>query len=826
MLLKTDVDTGAFTNHFSSVLSSLTLEEKASLMAGVDDWHIKGLARHGIAPMRVTDCGHGVTLVGADASPATCFPTGIGMAATWNIALMEQVGEVLGLETRALGCGMLLGPKVNLHRMPLNGRCFETFSEDPWLAGLLGAAVIRGIQSQGVASCVKAMTANNQQRDQQKVSSEVDERTLRELYMRVFELAIEGGSPSAIMTSYNRLNGDYAAESRWLITRVIKGDWQYPGLVLSDWRSIFTRKVYASGLDLEMPGPGKFFNSAAVLHAIQEGYLTEADVDDHAGRVLQVLLDYADHEDRPRALDAPAHRALALKVAEESIVLLKNDDDFLPLDSQALRKILVVGPNAANARIGAGGSASVTPFYAVSPLEGIRELAGEGTEVVFLEGCGISGMMEPASGCFEHRSAEGKLEAGLLAEFFAGSEAEGTPVAAWPVSQVDYSWGWASPGLGVPRGEFAVRFRGTLKPQVSGNYRLGIYAQEGCFRVSIDGAVVVEEWPDPESENFEQNYRTHSVQFERQFEAGKPSELEICYSKRAARAAVRFEWQIPGKPAPLDQAVEAAKTADVVVICAGLSNQLEGGAHDRDSILLPEIQRRLIESITAVNPRTVVVLNNGGVLAMPWADRVKSILEAWYPGQEGGRAFARILFGQVNPSGKTPDTIPYRLEDHAAMRNYPGDGDTVHYSEGLSVGYRHFDQAGIQPHFPFGFGLSYTTFEVGAPSLSAASIQSDQTVTVTVEVRNTGARAGKEVVQIYLRRPDSGQTLPLRELRAFTKVQLEAGESRKLEFLLEAKALETFDIEVGLWQVKSGGYEVLAGPHSRSLKGQEFEVVS
>ena len=860
------------------LLAEMTLEEKATLLAGVDDWHISGVPRFGVPPMRVTDCGHGVTLCGEITSPATCFPTAIGMASTWNISLMERVGSILGQETRALGCSMLLGPKVNLHRHPLNGRSFETFSEDPWLAGLLGAAIIRGIQREGVGACVKAMAGNNQQRDQTAVSSEIDERTLRELYLRVFELAVERGKPAAIMTAYNRLNGVHCAENRWLIHDVIKDDWQFPGLVVSDWRSVHTPQVYASGLDLEMPGNGKFLNRQAVLHAIKEGLLTEDEVNDKAERILRALLKYA----KPigaegeisivgSGLDTPESRALALEVAEESVVLLKNEGQLLPLDAASIKRVLVTGPNAAEARLGGGGSAAVAPFYSVSPLAGIREICGSEVEVQYLEGCSLVGTMEPIREDFLLMpSACGGQLGSVLAEYFASPEIGVEPDNVTTASQIDFSWGWASPAPGVQKGPFAVRFTGRLNPPVTGLYRVGVYAQEGCVRLRIGGEIVHDAWDDDAEGNFEEKYQTRYFTLERHFVAGEPVDFCLEYGKRAARAGLRLEWETnlslssssgvtpdpladggvgagesesPGatesigsdarsvsaaaRPSSLlEKVVQAARLADVVIVCAGLSNLFEGGSHDRSDINLPEAQQRLIEAVAAVNPRTVVVLNNGGPLSVPWASQVPALLEAWYPGQEGGRALARILFGQTNPSGRLPDTMAHRLQDHDSMRNYPGDGKRVKYDEGLFIGYRHFDRAGIEPHYPFGFGLSYTTFEIGIPRLARTKVCAWEGLEITVRVRvqNTGRRAGREVVQLYVSPRNAPLVRPIKELRAFQKLDLSPGEEVEATFSLGAQELAYFDMDSAAWIVAPGEYDILVGNHSRNLKGVTMTV--
>jgi len=819
-----ETETPSRASSSATLLERMTLEEKIALLAGVDDWHFHGVPRLGVPSIRVTDCGHGVTLCGDRSSPATCLPTGIGMAATWNADLLERAGRVIGGECRALGCSILLGPKINLHRHPLNGRSFETFSEDPWLAGLLGAAVIRGIQAEGVGACVKAVAANNQQQDQERVSSEIDETVLRELYLRAFQIAVEHGRPSAIMTAYNRLNGHYCSESEWLIRQVIKTEWGYPGFLISDWRAVHGARVYSSGLDLEMPGPGKLLNQPAVLRALDEGLLSETEIDDKAGRILSAILRYGadESETMNKPLDSPDHRRTALEVAEESIVLLKNEGGLLPLDRQRIRRLLVTGPNAAYARLGGGGSASVTPFYSISPLEGLQEICGEEIEVRFIEGCSLVGTMETIDSAFHHHDEKGEAADGLKAEFFNNPQPQPAPDGVWTAPRVDYFWGWASPGPGIFRGSFSVRYSGTLVPPRTGRYRLGVFALEGCVRLRLDGKPIVEAWDTGNSDNFEERYRTHYLTAEYDFAAGQPVEIELCYGKRSARAGVRLEWEMPGHGDRLERIAAEARQADAVIVCAGLSNLFEGGAQDRTSIEIPEAQRELIAAVARENPRTIVALNSGGILSIPWEPLVPAILQCWYPGQEGGRALARILFGEVNPSGRLPDTVPVSLEDCAAMQNYPGDGLTVRYEEGPFIGYRHFDHAGIAPQFPFGFGLSYTDFSFSPPEIVALP-SSRRGITVHVMVENTGRRPGRTVAQLYLS-PPRLSPWPVRELRAFRKIHLQPGEKATVTFSLTERELETFDSDRQQWSVRPGRYTVHTGAHSRSLQEAAFEI--
>ncbi len=791
------------------LLAQMTREEKADLLTGVDMWHFKSVERLGVKSMRVTDCGHGVTLTGDPRNlNGTCFPTAVGQASTWNYDLIRRQGEAMGEEVRGLGYSMLLGPMVNLHRFPLGGRNYETYSEDPYLAGRMAAALIEGIQSRGPGACIKGFTANNQQAEQTTTSAEIDERTLREIYCPAFRIPVQGAHPPyAIMTSYNLLNGEHTSENAHLIRDIIKRDWAYEGVVLSDWRGVHTTDAIAAGLDLEMPGPGKYLTKENVLQAIEDGVIDDAELDDRAGRILGMIL-RSTREDAPEGeVDSPAHRSLAREVAEEAIVLLKNDD-VLPF-STGLKSLAVIGPNAEQARLGGGGSASVAPPYSVGVLDGIIDQCGGEVEVRYAEGCASVGALGVLTNDCIRAGDSPDGEPGFLAEFFANETCEGEPAATTVQRQVDFSWGWAAPAAGMPRGGYSVRWSGCLVPRESGSHRLGV-AGHGRFRLCVDGEPWIDEW---ETGGGEHGVPEHTVvSRELDLTAGEPVNLRLEYAKTGNPASARLEWCEPGAPDPVDAAAEAARGADAAIVCVGLSNSHEGGLLDRKGLALPGEQDRLVQAVAGANPNTVVVIIGGNpVRVSPWIDQVAAVLEAWYPGQEGGNAVARVLFGDVNPSGRLPDTFPRRLEDTPAHGNYPGDGVKVHYREGVFVGYRHYLSKDVEPQFPFGFGLSYTTFEYGDVSLSADTLSADGTLTASVDVTNTGERAGKEVVQLYVRDVESSVPRPLRELKGFEKVEIQPGETRTVSFAVTPDDLAFYDVESCSWLAEPGTFELMLG---------------
>jgi beta-glucosidase len=800
------------------------------LFAGADAWNFPGYPPLGYPPVQVADCGHGVTLVAPPYGSATCFPTSVGMAATWNRTLLEQVGRVLGLETLAKGCGMLLGPMVNLHRLPCGGRNYETFSEDPVLTGKLAAAIIRGIQSVGAGACVKSFACNNQQHAQKTTSSNVDPRTLRELYLKVFEIVLRESQPWAVMTSYNAINGENPAESRHWIESVLRGELGFQDLVVSDWGAINSDSALDSGVDMEMPGPGRFLTASCLQQALNEGRISARDWQLRVERVLRF------HERctparqgrcPPPELDTPQHRALALRVAEESITLLRNVDRLLPLDRNQIKTLAVIGPNAMSARLGGGGSASVSPFYQVSPLEGIRAAAGPGIEIRYLEGCSL-GNSYPVIATEYLKPVDGAVGEGLTASYFevAAFFNGGPPSVVRTDLVVDFSWGWASPANGLPRENYVVRWDGFMVAPAPGNGKLAVTAQEGVARVWIDDTLILDAWSEYDPTDFESKYANRHAQCLVDWIGGQMLAIRIEYWKTGTRGGIHLGWRNSGAMDPIDQAVALARAADAVIVVGGLSNVFEGGSYDRRSFELPGRQELLIRQVAAANPRTVVVLKNGTPVAMNgWRESVGAILEAYYPGQEGGNAIGRIIWGDVNPSGRLPDTIPNNWQEVPSMAFYPGDGQQAEYGERLMIGYRHYDQAGIEPAYPFGFGLSYSEFVHEPPRIiGPAVLRPGAALHISTRVRNSGPVVGQEVVQCYLEFVDPAPDRPPRMLVDFSKIELAVGQSAEVVFTIGYSQLLTFNPARHSWGLEHHCFRVCTGPHSRQLAGVPFEV--
>jgi beta-glucosidase len=670
----TDVTTPPAT----ATIADLTLEEKASLTSGASFWYTKPVERLGIPGIMVTDGPHGLRkqrdggdhLGIGDSVPATCFPPAVALGSSWDADLIERVGAALGTETAIENVAVLLGPGINIKRSPLCGRNFEYLSEDPIVSGVLGAAIVRGIQSKGVGTSLKHFAANNQENDRMRSSSDVDVRPLREIYLRGFQRVVEDAQPWTVMCSYNRINGVYASEDPWLLTRVLRDEWGFEGLVISDWGAVNERVPgLAAGMDLEMPSSNGV-TDAQIVAAVQDGSLDESVVDAAAGRVLDLVRKAqtgAGAVDGP--LDVDAHHALAREAAGRSIVLLKNDRALLPLAKDA--KLAVIGEFAATARYQGAGSSMINPTRLDNALDEIRAVA---------------------------------------------------------TGDVSYAQGFSN-----------------------------------ALNVSRDEASTLRE-----------------------------------------------------------EAVAAASGADTAVVFLGLPARLESEGYDRDDIDLPADQLALLDAVLAVNPNTVVVLSNGGVVALPFADRVPAILEGWLLGQAGGAATADVLFGAVNPSAKLTETIPARLEDTPAFLDFPGEFSHVRYGEGLFVGYRWYDARRIEVSFPFGHGLSYTTFAYGN---AAVSVTSNGDIDVRATVTNTGDRAGREVVQVYTSLPTSSVQRPQRELKAFASVALEAGESREVVLTVRRKDLAYWDIRADRWVVEGGEYVVDVAASSRDIRSSVVAAV-
>ncbi len=798
-----------------NLLKRMSLSEKVSLLSGQDIWNTVPVKRLGIPSITMTDGPHGVRSTAPEAGrkmgAVTAFPTGISMGATWNPDLVEQVGQALGEETRGMDCDILLGPCVNIVRDPRGGRNFETFSEDPYLSGRTAVAYINGIQSRGVGTSLKHFAANNSEIERHRASSKVDERTLREIYLAQFEMAVKEAQPWTVMCSYNRINGTYASQNQHLLNEILKDEWGFQGAVVSDWAA--THTIFESvqgGLDLEMPGPAKYFKLLG--EAVQNWQINEAAVDKAVRRVLRlvVLSGRMDKQVSSKgSVNTSAHQKLARSLAEEAITLLKNEGGLLPL-GKGVKSIAVIGPNAAEAVIEGGGSSRVPPLYRVSPLEGLQKLAASKFKIEYESGS--DNVDEPFT------IPTTWLPGGLRGEFYELADFSGEPIETKDGFGSDFWWHIAWTPLQIK--PMAMRWTGSLTVPADGTYKIALN-HVGKVKLFLDGKTILE--------GIAQNTATRDL-FTRgvtlqKLQAGRTYKIRMDYVRYQEQEIVNYSLGIglafeTGKDTRLTRAVTLAKHCDVALVFAGYPDGFESEGTDRPSMELMGKQNELIAAVAQANPRTAVVLNVGAPVSMPWVDQVAAIVQAFYPGMENGNAVAAVLLGKVNPSGKLPVTFPVRLEDSPAYINasFPGCRE-VNYGEGIFVGYRYYDKKDVTPLFPFGHGLSYTSFSY--KDLKATrKVKAGGKVEVSLTVTNIGKVAGKEVVQLYVSDLHSSLPRPPKELKGFAKVALGPGESGKVTFTLDERALSFYDPHKHAWVAEPGDFEVLAGSSSRDIRAK------
>jgi beta-glucosidase len=826
------------TERIESLVSQLTLDEKAAFVAGSDAWHTTPVPRLGIPRMKVSDGPIGVRGGGSELGVAgqagvtsACFPNASCLAASWDPALVEAIGVALGQEARTKGVHVVLGPTVNLHRSPLGGRHFECYSEDPFLTARLAVGFVQGVQSQGVGTSVKHYVCNDSEFERMSISSQVSERALREVYLQPFEAAVREAAPTTIMAAYNQVNGTFATEHRPLLVDVLKKEWGFQGLVVSDWYALkSTSGAALGGNDLEMPGPPRFFGEP-LAKAVRAGEVPEAELDDKVRRILGVMewtgaLDAA-QEPEEQSIDRPEHRELARRAARDGCVLLKNEGGLLPLRAEARPSVALIGPNAERTSLLGGGSARVRPHYGVSILQAFQERAeAAGFALRHETGCTSFRqvpVLEPAAA----RSPSGG--AGFQCEYFDSLDCTGEAVFRCDMTDMDHTWGGhIHQGIDVRR--FSARFRGRFTPEQTGAYLFSLQCA-GRARLLLDGELAIDGWSDPVRGDSWFGFGSREERQELPLEAGRSVELVLEYSseKTPVFRGVRLGLAAPIPADLMERAEAAAREADVAVVVVGLSAEWETEGHDKEHMELPGRQTELIRRVAAANPRTAVVLNAGAPLAMDWADEVPAVLQAWYGGQEAGNGLADVVFGDVDPGGRLPTTIPRRLEDVPCHSDdpatYPGLDGKVVYGEDLLVGYRHYDARGITPRFAFGHGLSYASFEIDAVRVPA-TVGEGAPVVVEVDVRNTSARAGREVVQLYLRDLDSRLPRPEKELAAFAKAELAAGQRTTLRLEIAPRALAFWDPEAHRFVSEPGGYEVHVGRSIGDIRATaRFELV-
>jgi beta-glucosidase len=777
-------DSAAVERRVDSVMARMTLEQKLDLIGGVDDMFIRSIPSLGWPRLKMSDGPMGVRTWG----PTTGYAIGIGLAASWDPDLAYAVGQRLGRDARARGVHFLLGPGVNIYRAPMDGRNFEYMGEDPYLAGRTAVGYVRGVQSEGVVATIKHFAANNQEYDRHNVSSDADERTLREIYLPAFEAAVRDGHVGALMDSYNLVNGVHATQNAWLNDTVAKRDWGFDGIIMSDWDATYDGVAAAnSGLDLEMPW-GKFMNRATLEPALRAGTVSEATIDDKVRRILRLAIRFGFLDREQTDPSVPLYdrddRAVALRTAREGMVLLKNEGSLLPLDTTRVHTIAVIGPDAWPARPSGGGSAEITAFAPVSLLEGI----GNYGHVKVLYARGLPTGTEIVDGTVFRTDTGG----GLREEVFDNPDFTGQPIRTTTV-------GALSPNdrQPVPAGGRAIRWSGTYTPTTTGRYLVIADAPEG-FRLMLNDSVVVEQHP---AEGATMRWTEVSLT------GGQPARVQLDLVVRWSRAprVVLGLRAVDNLVSP--QAKAIAKAADAAVVAVGFdpSNEHEGA--DR-TFSLPWGQDSLINAIAAANPRTVVTVTAGGGVDMqPWLSHVPAVLQTWYPGQEGGTAVADVLFGAMSPEGRLPVSFERRWEDNPTHDSYYATNGHVAYREGVFLGYRYYTGSTTKPQFPFGYGLSYTTFTFAHLRVSTGHVAS-------FDVTNTGHRAGAEVAQLYVGDPSARIRRPVKELKGFQKVRLAPGQTKRVIMPLDNRAFSYWDESTHQWRIDPGQFVIYVGDSS------------
>jgi beta-glucosidase len=796
-------------------LADLTLEEKCRLLGGASSWRTHPIERLGIPELKMSDGPNGVRgeFSADDRTPSVVVPVGIVQGATWDPELIGRVGDLLGREARRKAAHVLLAPAVNLHRTPIGGRTFEYFSEDPELTAALGAATVRGVQAHGVAVTVKHFVANDTEVERNTVDVLVDERVLRELYLRPFEVAVREAGAWGIMSAYNKLDGDFCAANDRLLNEILRQEWGFDGFVVSDWYGAHEPVGSANGgLSVEMPGPARVYG-AALEEAVRAGRVDEATVDALVGDVLRLIERTSAVErsaDEPeQSVDDPAERALCREVAVAGTVLARNVDGALPLPAD-LASVAVVGPNAADTRTMGGGSSALRPLAERSILEVLQErLPG----VVHEPGCLID-KHTPLPAAHQLVGPDG--DQGLEVRFVNGTDPDGPVVHASRTSEANLRF-FGSVPVGVGPGPCLLQVRGAFVPEVSGEHEFGaISTGRPAIRIGDHELTRGGERLPPGDAFFGFGSAEQLARVE--LEAGVPVAIDMELRLSNPFAAVRIGVRPPVDEGMLDRAVAAARTADAAVVVVGTNDEWETEGNDRSTISLPGEQDDLVRRIAAVNPRTVVVVNAGSPVAMPWADEVAAVVIPFFGGMEMGEAVADVLLGAADPGGRLPVTFPVRLEDAPAWPHYaPVDG-VQRYDEGFAVGYRGHDRSGVAPRFPFGHGLAYGEAAWGEATASSATIGSGESVTVTVPLRAVGERPATVVVQGYVAPVDPPVDREPKALRAWSKVVVPAGGSVDVALVFGPAAFRRWDVASRGWVVDPGEYDLVVAASATDVR--------
>jgi beta-glucosidase len=797
-----------------AILSKMTLDQKIDMLGGQDDFYIRAYPDLGLPRLRMADGPIGVRHGG----PSTTMAGGISLAASWDPALAAEEGTQIARDARAKGVHFMLGPAFNIYRAPMNGRNFEYMGEDPYLAGQIAVGYIQGMQSQGVSATAKHFMGNNSEFDRHNTDSIIDERTMREIYLPAFEAAVKQGHVRSVMDSYNLTNGSHMTQNGYLNNDVLKKEWGFDGILMSDWTSTYDAVGAANGgLDLEMPS-GKFLNREKLLPAIKQGTVTVATIDDKVRRILRVEIQFGwlDHEQTDLAVSRYNREGdqVALQSAREGAVLLKNDGNLLPLKKDAVKSILVVGPDAYPAVPVGGGSALVVPFEAVSFLRGISDYVGNGAQVFYSPGVPTVSDMSAAT---SFSTAISGGAAGLKAEHFTNEDLQGKPFLTRTDDHIDFG---PPSRKSLPAEAGSSRWTGYYTPSAAGTYDIFVTStgeDGGYYRVYVDDKIVLDDWTVSK-----ELLGIATLSFD-----AEPHKIVLEHHGESRWLGGHLHMGITQHGTyVLPAAKKLAAKADIVVVAAGFDPESESEGADR-TFRLPPGQNELIQEMSAANKNTIVLVTSGGNVDMnEWIDRVPALLEVWYPGQEGGEAAAEILFGDVNPSGRLPATFERRWEDNPVHDNYyPAAGTTrVIYKEGVFVGYRGYEHNNTKPVFPFGYGLSYTSFQYANVAIKPAdaSAKSDgisaPLFQISFDVTNTGSRAGADVAQVYVAEAHPKVSRPAKELKGFARIELKPGETKTSTVTLDGRAFSYYDADAKQWRADPGEFQILVGRSSQDIQ--------
>ena len=786
----------------AEIVKKMTLDEKIAYIGGYKAWYVRAIERLGLPAVRMADGPQGVR----NNTRSTLYPSGVAAAATWDTNLIQQMGVSLGKDARARGVHILLGPGANIYRSPLCGRNFEYFGEDPFLAGEIATAYIKGVQSMGVMACIKHFAGNNQEWARHSVSSDIDERTLNEIYFPAFEKAVKEGHVATIMTSYNLLNGVHASESKYLNQEVLRDQWGFDGFVMSDWTSCYSPvNVARWGVDLEMPR-AQCLKPELIKQLVEQGVIDERALDKKCQNIIQTILAF-EFDKRPQ-LDKslpennPECDAVAHQLSRGAIVLLKNDNNFLPIKKG---KVVVCGPNADKIVTG-GGSGFVTPLISCSVAEGMENIDKK-IKSTYIS---MEDNQKPLPGVVY--ADKEMTKKGVAAEYFTNPELQGKPFVSFIADRV----GIDDNRFGAHNDMTNVSTRHTFyyKPEKDESYHFTVCTNDG-YRCYVNGKPVMKD-----------RWNTGSTQegyMLLEMKAGKVYKFELQHQNLGG--SIYADMAFESTELKEAQNADIIKAADCVVVCLGHSNRTEKENYDR-TFELPRGQIEYLDMILRYNKNVVVVLNAGGAVEMAsWMHKVKAVLMAWYPGQQGGLAISEIITGKVSPSGKLPISIETKLEDNPSAANYHENVDRVRshkinpharveYREGIFMGYRGYDKTGVKPLFPFGYGLSYTTFAYSNLDIKAEGKE----FVVSFDVKNTGKVAGAEVAQVYVGDDECSLVRPIKELKGFDKVFLKAGETKRVSVRLEDEAFRFFDPIERKFKVEAGSFSVYVGASSADIR--------